>query len=259
MRLLDAAFLSAVLSCAPALTAERGKSPMDLYRAGNYEAAVAAGEGEGTGEALAVAARAVLADANLRDVPCMSCLQRAEALARRSITLDTKHPEPYVYLAATLGYEARLVGSLRARFARYPEQAKEAIDRALVVAPNDSWSLAAAGTWHLEVVRNGGSLLARALYGARVETGEDYLRRAVAAEPENLVIRFQHALLLSGLDFNANREEAVAELAAATQTEPRTAYERALKTRAARLLDLIKANRREEYVALANRFQGYPS
>jgi hypothetical protein len=258
MRLLDAAFLYFALSCTAALTAERGNSPMDLYQSGNYEAAVAAGEADGSGEALAVAARAVLADANLRDVPCMSCLQRAEALARRSIALDTQHPEPFVYLATALGYEARLVGTLRARFARYPEQAKDAIDRALAVAPNDSWSLAAAGTWHIEVVRNGGSFLARALYGARVETGEDYLRRAVAAEPENLVIRFQHALLLSSLNLDANKEEAAAELAAAARTEPRTAYERALKTRAAKLLDLIKANRREEYVALVNRFQGYP-
>src|SRR5258705_7811191 len=231
----------------PALTAERGKSPLDLYRAGNYEAAVAAGEAEGSGQSLAVAARAVLAEANLRDVPCMPCLKRAESLARRSIALDTKHPEAFVYLAATLGYEARIVGSLRARFARYPEQAKEAIDRALGVAPNDSWSLAAAGAWHIELVRNGGALLARSLYGARVEMGEEYLRRAVAAEPENLVIRFQRALSLSGLDFDAHRQEATAELAAAANTEPRTASHGALKTRAARLLDLITANRRAEY------------
>jgi hypothetical protein len=231
---------------------------MDLYRAGNYEAAVAAGEAEGSGASLAVAARAVLADANLRDVPCMTCLQRAEALARRSIALDTQHPEPYVYLATALGYEARIVGSLRARFARFPERAKEAIDRALAVAPNDSWSLAAAGTWHIEVVRYGGSLLARTLFGARVQTGEDYLRRAVAAEPENLVIRFQRALLLSG-NFDANRETVASELAAATMTEPRTAYERALKARAARLLDLVHANKRQEYMTLVSRYQGYPS
>jgi len=251
------AFLT-VLICTSALTAERGNTPLDLYRAGNYEAAVAAGEAEGSGDSLAVAARAVLADANLRDVPCMTCLKRAEALARRSIALDTQHPEPYVYLAMALGYEARIMGSLRARFARIPEQAKEAIDRALAVAPNDSWSLAAAGTWQIEVVHNGGSFLARTLFGARVQTGEDYLRRAVAAEPENIVIRFQRALLLSG-DFAVNRETVTSELAAVTMTDPRTAYERALKARAVRLLDLIHANRREEYMALANRYQGYAS
>ena len=246
------------MSCAPTLAVERGSAPMDLYRTGNYEAAVAAGEAEGSGASLAIAARALLADAGLRDDRCMACLQRAEALARRSIALDTQHPEPYVYLATALGYEARIVGSLRARFARYPERAKEAIDRALAIAPNDSWSLAAAGTWHIEVVRNGGSLLARTLFGARVETGEDYLRRAVAAEPENLVIRFQRALLLSG-NLEVNREAVTADLAAATMTEPRTAYERALKTRAARLLDLIRTSRRVEYMALVNRYQGYTS
>ena len=96
------------------------------------------------------------------------------------------------------------------------------------------------------------------LYGARVKTGEDYLRRAVAAEPEDLVIRIQRALLLSGVDFDENRQAVTSELAAATMTEPRTAYERALRGRAARLLDLIHANRRKEYMALVNRYQGYP-
>jgi hypothetical protein len=259
MRRLDAAFLFAVLSCTPALSVEHEKSPMDLYRSGNYEAAAAAGEAEGTGEGLAVAARAALDDANLRDTPCMTCLQRAEGLARRSIALDTKRPGPYVSLAASLGYEARIVGSLRARLRRIPEQAKEAIDRALALAPNDSWSLAAAGTWHIEVVRNGGRLLARALYGARVETGEDYLCRAVAAEPEDLVIRLQRALLLSDIDLDGNRQVVTSELTAAAMAEPRTAYERALRARAARLLDLIKANRRTEYMALVSRYQGYPS
>src|SRR5258705_10268015 len=57
VRLLGAAVLIAGLSCTPAPAAERGKSPMDLYRAGNYQAAVAAGEAEGSGQSLAVAAR----------------------------------------------------------------------------------------------------------------------------------------------------------------------------------------------------------
>ena len=239
----------------PALS-ESANTPIALYRAGDYEGAVAAGEAEGTGEGLAVAARAVLADANLREVPCLPCLQRAERFARRSTALDRKRPDAFVYLAASLGYQSRIVGTLRARFARYPEQAKEAIDEALAIAANDSWSLAAAGAWHIEVVRNGG-FLARPLYGARVDVGRDYFRRAIAAEPDNLVIRVQYALSLSGYDFDANREEAFAELSAAAKTAPRTAYETALKTRALRLLDLIEANSIADYLALVNRYQGY--
>jgi hypothetical protein len=41
--------------------------------------------------------------------------------------------------------------------------------------------------------------------------------------------------------------------------EPRTVYEGVIKQRAQRLLDLIKANKRTEYLALVNRYQGYPS
>jgi hypothetical protein len=250
------AVLALLLSCAPAPAAE--KSPLDIYRSGNYEGAIAAGEAAGTGEGLAVAARAALADANLRETPCLPCLQRAEALARRSISLDTMHPEAFVYLAAALGYESRIVGVLRARFAGYPEQAKDAIDRALALTPEDSWTLAAAGAWQIEVVRNGGSLLARALYGARVDVGMDYFRRAIAADPGNLVIRFQYALSLSGYDFDQYKDEALGHLAASAKLEPRTAYESAIKERAGRLLALIKANHLADYLALVNRYQGYP-
>jgi len=237
--------------------AQETKSPIDLYRSGEYEAAIAAGEAANTGEGLAAAARAALAIANLRDAPCLPCAQRAESLARRSIALDIQHPEAFVFLAVSLGYEARIAGTMRAQFAHYPEQAKEAIDHALAVAPNDAFSLAAAGAWHIEVVRNGG-ILARPLYGARVDTGIDYFRRAVAADPDNLVVRVQYAMSLAGYDFDAYKNEVMSQLAAATKTEPRTTYERALRERAVGLLDLVRANKRRDVLALVNRYQGYP-
>ena len=42
-------------------------------------------------------------------------------------------------------------------------------------------------------------------------------------------------------------------------TEPRTAYETAMKQRSARLLELLNANQTREYLALIKRYQGYPS
>jgi hypothetical protein len=256
VRRLGAACLLAVLLCSGATAAE--PSPFELYRAGKYEEAIAAGEAANDGNGLAVAARAAFAEANLSEKPCLSCLRRVEALARRSIAKDATHPEAFIYLAAGVGYEARIVGNIRAQLARYPEIAKEAIDHALSVAPNDDWSLAAAGAWHIEVVRNGGSALARAVYGARVADGIAYFNRAFAAEPKNLVIRFQYALSLSGYALDTYAEQATEALMAATTIEPRTVYETAIQQRAKTLLDLLKANRRREYLALVNRYQGYP-
>jgi len=256
-RLFLAVFLAG-LGCAAAPASESSTAAFELYRSGKYEAAIMAGETAGDGESLAVAARAAFAEANLSETPCLSCLQRVERLARRSVMLDAAHPEAWVYLAAALGYQARIVGNVRAQFAHYPEQAKAAIDQALSVAPGDGWSLAAAGAWHIEVVRNAGSVLARALYGARAELGKEYFHRAFAADPENLVIRFQYALTLSGYDLPANRDEVMMALDAAVNMEPRTVYERAIQQRASRLLELLKANRRADYLAMVGRYQGYP-
>jgi len=234
-------------------------APFDLYKAGRYEDAIRAGEAAKTGEGLAVAARAAFAEANLSETPCLPCLDRVETYARRSIALDASHPDAFIYLAAALGYKARIVGPLTAQFRRYPEQAREAIDHALSVAPNDDWALAAKGAWHIEVVRNAGELLGRTLYGARVEMGKEYFYKAFAAEPDNLVTRFQFALSLSGYDFEANSGPVTAALDSIRMMEPRTMYEGIIKQRAERLLDLIKANKRSEYLALVNRYQGYPS
>jgi len=238
--------------------AEDANAIFELYRMGNYEGAVAAGQAANTGEGLAIAARAAFAEANLSDSPCMPCLKRVEDLARRSIMLGANHPDAFVYLAAAIGYEARVIGYLSATVARYPEQAKQALERALAVAPNDAWSLAAMGAWHIEIVRNGGTFLARTVYGARADAGEEFFRRAFAADPNNLVIRLQYVLAMSAYDLNRDREKIAQELTAATTLQPRTAYETVMKARAARLLELLKANRRADYLALISRYQGYP-
>ena len=257
MRSLMAVCILGIAVPACAFASAASDAAFELYRTGKYDAAIAAGEAAKDGESLAIAARAAFAEANLSETPCLSCLQRVEVLARRSIALDAAHPEAFIYLAASLGYQARIVGSLRAQFGHFPEQAKAAIDSALMVAPGDDWALAAAGAWHIEIVRNGGAVLGRDLYGATIEEGKAYFRRAFAAEPKNLVIRFQYALSLSGYDFGANRDDATAALSEATTIEPRTAYEGVIRQRAVRLLELVKANKRSDYLALVNKYQGY--
>ena len=69
---------------------------------------------------------------------------------------------------------------------------------------------------------------------------------------------FQYALTVSGYDFDAYRDRAMMQLTAAAKLEPRTAYEKTIQGRAMRLLDLLNANKRDDYLALVNRYQGYP-
>jgi hypothetical protein len=230
----------------------------DYYDRGGYLAAAKAGEDDGSAAGLSIAARATLADATLRDMACLDCLKRAENYARRAIMTDAKYSEGHVELAASLGFQARLVGSLRARLRRYPEQAKEAIDAALKLTPNDPWALSAAGGWNIEVVRIGGSFLGGIFYGASVDDGIALYRKAIAADPGNLVISFNYALSLTGYDFEDKRLEIMAVLDAIARGEPRDAYAAAMKARAVKLLDLLNHDKRDEYQALAHRYLGYP-
>lgn len=238
--------------------AQDADTAFEHYRMGDYQGAIRIGEAVNNGPGLAVASRAAFAEANLRDTPCLSCLQQVETIARRSIMLDMAHPEAFVYLAAALGYESRIIGYVRATIEHYPEIAKQAIDHALADDPNDAWSLAALGGWHLEIVRNGGSFIARTLYGARADLGEDAFQRAFAADPGNLVIRLQYVLSTSAFDLNRYRNQITGQLAAIATTEPRTAYEMAMKQRAVRLQALLESGHNADFLALIKKYQGYP-
>ena len=61
------------------------------YAKGDYDQAVKLGEAAKTASGYAIAARAVLADAVLRDRPCMECLTKAEKLSRQAVAADPRH------------------------------------------------------------------------------------------------------------------------------------------------------------------------
>jgi hypothetical protein len=257
---MRALFCAVVWLCVPAfaLAQTATGAALALYKAGDYAGAVRAGVAENTENGFAVAARATLAEANLREAPCMECLKRGEGFALRAIAAGGKLPESYVYLAAALGYQSRVLGTLRAGFAQYGDRSREALESALRVNPNFSWALAAMGGWNIEVVRVGGSWMGDLFYDASVEKGIGYFRRAIAAEPANLVIHFQLALALAAYDLDGQRTLVTSELAAAAAGTPASAYDAVIKGRAARLKDVLAKHDDEVALALVRKYQGYP-
>lgn len=241
----------------PARAAEN-PAAFALFEKGNYLPAAKAAADAGGAANLALAARATLADASLRETPCLECLQNAEALARRAIAADPSNMEGHIHLAVALGYQARIIGPFRARFARFPEQAKQEIETALTLAPNNHWALSAAGGFNIEVVRSGGRFLGNILYGATFENGVSYFNKAIAADPENPLIKLQYALALTGYSFDERRAEIAAVLDSSVRAKPGNIYEEAMRQRAGRLLALLNENKRDEFLVLARRYQGFP-
>jgi hypothetical protein len=256
MRVAAVAILAIGLWTLPASAAE---TPLSLYKAGQFPQAEAAGVAQNDSAGLAIAARAVLAENAMREQPCLDCLRHAEDLARRAIAADPKVPEGHIYLAAAIGYESRIIGNLAAQSKGYAEEAKHQLDAALASSPNDAWALAAVGSWHIEIVRNAGPTLARWLFDARLDSGKEYYSKAFAAEPDNLVIRYQYALTLAAYNLADYQKDVEAELARAVACTPNSAYENFAKGRARELLETLKRGDAAAVQRLVRHDQGYPS
>lgn len=242
------------LAATPALAA----TPYEVYATGRYEEAMKAGVASGTAAGFTVAARAALADATTRPAPCLECLHRAEDFARRAIAADQRVADGHVYLAVAMGYEARVVGPVWARAHNYPGRAKTALDAALALDPKSPWALGALGGWNVEIVRTGGDRLASWIYGASVDQGLAAFASAFKYAPDNLSVRYQYALSLSGYDPDRFRREIDDAFARIAREKPATAYETLARSRAAELAKLLKSGDRAAFDARVRRYQGYP-
>lgn len=256
MTLRVVAFLAALLA-SPAAFADQ--TPLALFTAGNFAQAEAAGESENNTQGLAIAARAALADATMRDEPCLDCIKHAEELSRKAIAADPAKPEGHIYLAAAIGYETRVIGDFAAQTKGYAGEAKRQLDAALATDPNNAWALAALGSWNIEIVRGAGPTLARWLFGAKFETGKGLYEKAFSGEPANLILHYQYALTLAAYDLPTFRASIESELGRAVAQTPASAYETFTHTRAQELLDVLKRGDAAELQRLIRRDRGYPA
>ena len=253
--LLPAAALAFVFWAWPARAAD---ALYALYAGGKYDEAIQAGLAAHSAAGYAIAARAVLADAALRDAPCLECLKRAENFARSAISADPHQADGHVWLAASLGLEGRITGLVMARVHNTPNEAKGELDIALKDDPDNPYALAAAGGWHVEIVRAGGAYLARHIYGASLERALALFDRAVHEAPGNVAVRYQIALSLAGFDADKNRVRIENEWQAALHDTPNTVYEKTLQGRAGELLGLLHRGNADSFIARVRIYQGYP-
>jgi tetratricopeptide (TPR) repeat protein len=249
--------LAAVLGAALAVSSAHADTAKHLYEIGKYPQAEAVGALENTAEGLTYAARAILAHETMSG-PCLDCLKRAEGFARKAIAADPNYPDAHTYLAASLGYQGRIVGLIEARLNNYPEEAKANIDAALKADPNNGRALAALGGWNIEVVRAGGETMAKMIYSASLEAGQNDFAKAFAASPDNLVLRYQYALVLGGYDPERFHDTIADSLARAIAGKPATAFDAFEQSRARELLEALKRGDMDAFSRLVKRNQGYP-
>ena len=228
------------------------------YARGDYEQAARMGEASRTAPGLATAARAVLAEAVLRDTPCLPCFERAERLSRQAVAADPHHAFGQVWLSVALGYQARIIGAVKARMRDMPHQSRVALDQAVKDDPQNAFAVSALGGWHIEVVRGGGAPLARLFYGARESEAISLFDRAVRLAPGNVAVRYQIALSLAGFDAGKYQTRIVSELKAAISDTPETEYEKKIQARATELLALMNQGAHDAFDIRVRKYQGFP-
>jgi hypothetical protein len=234
------AAIALVLALAPpAAGAAALDTAYDAYRIGNYGEAVALAKTGGSAEDFALAARAMNAQAYFDDGRKSARRNADDAgdLAEKAIELDPNLAEGYLQSAISLALKGARMSPIRAFLSGLAGKARDRIDAALELDPENPWALSTSGAWRIEVARRGGANL----YGADPENGREELLRARLLAPGNLTIAYECALRMLADGRPEWRVEALASLDAALAVEPATKFERDIKARAHEFKAAIKA------------------
>jgi hypothetical protein len=253
---------SAATAAAPLNTSEAIDTnwpAYQLYRAGKYADAMTKGAAENSARGYALAAAAAIGDAAEHIPPCLPCVQRAEDYAKKAIAADPKQAEGYIFYAMALGLDSHIIGTMAALNKGYATLSKKQIDKALELAPNNGRALAVLGGWNLEVVRGAGSWIASMSYGASADKGIAAFEKGIAADPKDVVLHYQFALSLAGLDADEYHDRIVKQLTEAANGTPSSAYDALSQKRAAELLGLLKAGKEDAFEAKVKTYQGFPA
>lgn len=243
MKLVLALFAAAALCLAAAQAAVDDKA-LGLFKSGDYEAAAETAAAAGGAENLALAARSLNAKAYLQtdDDAAKETAKRALAYAEDAVKADPDLLEGHLQAAISLAQRGARMAGWKAFFLGLASRAREDLDTALALDPDNAWALSSSGAWHLEVARRGG----KGRYGADPATGYRQFIKARAAAPENLAIAYECALRLLAYDRAAWRRDGLAALDAALSLTPRNAFEEGLQERAQAFRAAIEQGRDAE-------------
>lgn len=214
-----------------------------LYESGKYLEAADLAAAVNTASSLALAARATLAHAVYvaRLSERTAEVQRGAEFARKALSLEPGQVEAHLQLVIALYQQARAATPISAYFQGYASEARLHLDTALGLEPDNPWVHSLLGSWHFELVRLAGPMLARNLFEANLTDGRAAFSKAIVLMPGSIVLQYilARALLLS--DPDSNRTEAVHALEAALAAPPMNHLDHILAARARAVLDAVNS------------------
>ncbi|WP_310564257.1 hypothetical protein [Hydrogenophaga sp.] len=199
-----------------------------LFHNGDFQAAAEHGLHLG-GDGLTLANKAACVHASYVEAHESARLQRwlaAADQARQQQASAPDNPNAWYWQAYALGRYSQGISVTKALAQGLGGQIRQALDRALALAPAHAEAHLAVGSFHAEIIDKVGELIGGMTYGARKDVGLAHYARALALNPDSAITQAEVAqgwLLLEG-DAAMDRSTALLERAAAF--EPLDAMER---------------------------------
>ncbi len=245
LRLAFAAFIFSAMSA----LAAPDETALSLFDEGEFSAAADRAESIGDAENLALAARALNAQAYLDDDDkrAKKIVKRSAKLADRATEMDPTLVEAYLQAAIAMAQRGSRMSAFRAFFLGLGPGARERLDRALALEPDNPWALSTSAGWHLGVAARAGD----GSFGADAQTGYEQFLAARARDPDNISICYEMALRVLSYGAPAWRADALAALSEARAAAPQNAFDIALQVRAEKFTAAIAAGPNAEAAFIA--------
>jgi len=215
--------------CTPAM-AQPDQNAFQLFVAGDYEGSAKAAEIIGDAQSLALAARALNAAAYLErdDQQARLIAKRALGYAKEAISLDPRLVEAKLQAAISYAQRSARMSLVRAFLSGNANKARDLLDEALTIEPENPWALSSSAAWHLEVARQAGV----GRYGSDPVIGHEQFSAARALDPDNLLICYEAALRILSYNDPEKRAYGLSALEAAIDLQPKDAFENSIQQRA---------------------------
>ena len=209
------------------------------YAQGRFTEAARIGESLGTSQGLALSAKSLSVHAHYiaKEGEKKELLERAVKLARKAVLSDPDNADAHLQLARAIGRHTQTIGMLEA--AGQAEKIRESTENALRINPKLVPAYISLGRWHSELVGTMGSLMARAVYGARKKDAVSAFEKALALAPNAKYVPLEYALGLLALDNVQYREKARDLLMRSISLPAKDAYERMQHTKAVETLNIL--------------------
>lgn len=178
------------------------------YAEGRFVEAADMGEGLGTSDGYALAAKsmAVYAHYEASDEEFSEAIERAIRMGEEAIAADPNNPDAHYESAHAVGRYAQRVGAFTALREGLAGKIRDLLEATLALDPDYVHAMLALGGWHADIAAEG--FVARTMYGGSEEEAVTLFERALELAPESRVVLHAYGIRLQRLDKESGTERA---------------------------------------------------